>query len=145
MAELLDVGLGAGRAGVRLSERPDPSVPQVRVINPADQPALLTAGTILRGGMQTRIVSGSVLLPTEEPVELPVSCVERGRWSGGASFELTAKVSPRPVRARPQSPPSPQIGTGAGYAAMCGGVRADAAERPESVGFAQLTRSPSTA
>jgi hypothetical protein len=90
--------IGAVRAGVRLSERPDPAVPEVQVINPADRPALLVAGTILRGGMQTRMVAGSALLPTNQPVALPVSCVEQGRWGGGAGFELTDSVAPRRVR-----------------------------------------------
>ena len=90
--------IGAGRAGVRLSEQQDPSVPQIQVINPADNPALLMAGTILRGGMQTRMVAGSALLPSQLPVALPVSCVEQGRWGGGAGFELTDTVAPRRVR-----------------------------------------------
>ena len=37
-----------------------------------------------------------------------------------------------------QSPLSPEFDTGTGYAAVCGGVRADAAARPESVGFAGI-------
>ena len=59
---------------------------------------LLMAGTILRGGMQTRMVEGSALLPTNQPVALPVSRVEQGRWGGGAGFELTDTVAPRRVR-----------------------------------------------
>jgi hypothetical protein len=48
--------------------------------------------------MQTRMVAGSTLLPTNQPVALPVSCVEQGRWGGGAGFELTDTVAPRRVR-----------------------------------------------
>ena len=44
--------------------------------HPSNRPALLVPGTILRGGMQTRMVAGSALLPTNQPVALPVSCVE---------------------------------------------------------------------
>lgn len=90
--------IGACRAGVHLSEQQDPAVAQVEVINPADRPALLTAGTILRGGLQTRMVTGSALLPSSVPVTLPVSCVEQGRWGGGTGFELTSHVAPRRVR-----------------------------------------------
>jgi hypothetical protein len=79
-------------------ELPDPAVPEVQVINPAGRPVLLMAGTVLRGGMQTRMVAGSALLPTNPPVALPVSCVEQGRWGGGAGFELTDSVVPRRVR-----------------------------------------------
>jgi hypothetical protein len=41
----------------------------------------------------------------------------------------------RSMKASVESPPSPQLGTGRGYAAVCGGVRADAVMRPESVRF----------
>ena len=40
-----------------------------------------------------------------------------------------------------QSPPSPKVDTGAGYAAVCEGVRAGAAERPASVRFAGIMNS----
>jgi hypothetical protein len=92
------LAVSAQRAGVGLAELPTPTVPVVQVVNPGDRPALLTAGTILRGGLQTRMVTSSVLLPGHAPVELPVSCIERGRWDGGARFELTSTVAPRRVR-----------------------------------------------
>jgi hypothetical protein len=47
--------------------------------------------------MQSRMVAGSALFPTNRPAALRVSCVEYGRWGGGAGPELTDTVAPRRV------------------------------------------------
>jgi len=56
-------------------------VPVLVVENRCEQHVFLMAGEILVGGKQNRILRQDVLLPPHSgPIELPVYCVERGRW-----------------------------------------------------------------
>ena len=56
-------------------------VPELRVINGGAAPVLVLEGDELIGAKQNRVVNSSVLVATESEIVLPVSCVERGRWS----------------------------------------------------------------
>lgn len=55
-------------------------VPLLRFRNDADQPVLLIDGEELVGCKQNRILNVSILAPARGDVEIPVSCVEMGRW-----------------------------------------------------------------
>jgi len=62
------------------------SVPQLMVHNTGKQTVLLTAGEVLQGGQQDRVLVKDVVLPpSPEPVPVAVNCVEQGRWSPGAT------------------------------------------------------------
>ena len=64
------------------------SVPRIRVINHLDTPVFLMAGEQLVGAKQNRVLNASILLGARADQELPVSCVEQGRWSyRGPRFE----------------------------------------------------------
>ncbi|MCG3775344.1 MAG: hypothetical protein JW395_2176 [Nitrospira sp.] len=57
------------------------SVPQLRLLNRGDQAVFLLDGEELVGAKQNRILNLSILVPGKTNLEIPVSCVEQGRWS----------------------------------------------------------------
>jgi hypothetical protein len=58
----------------------DGSVPTLALDNGCERPVLIVDGDELRGARQNRIVNLSLLVPAGSTMEIPVSCVERGRW-----------------------------------------------------------------
>ncbi|MDP9437977.1 MAG: TIGR02452 family protein, partial [Actinomycetota bacterium] len=57
------------------------SVPELRVVNGGSTAVLILEGDELIGAKQNRVANSSVLVAAESELVLPVSCVERGRWS----------------------------------------------------------------
>ena len=57
------------------------NVPAILFKNRADKPILLVDGEELVGCKQNRVLNLSVLAPESKDTEIPVSCVEQGRWS----------------------------------------------------------------
>jgi hypothetical protein len=57
------------------------SVPTLRVVNRADEMAFLMAGEQLIGAKQNRVLNVSMMVPAQTTLDVPVSCVEAGRWS----------------------------------------------------------------
>ncbi len=57
------------------------SVPNLKVHNHGKKPVLLVIGEELVGAKQNRVLNTSLLVPAESDLAIPVSCVERGRWS----------------------------------------------------------------
>ena len=57
------------------------NVPKILFKNRADKPILLVDGEKLVGCKQNRVLNLSVLAPECKDTEIPVSCVEQGRWS----------------------------------------------------------------
>jgi len=101
----LDEALKAGT--LKLSERGSGSVPVVVARNDGKRPVLLLAGEILIGGKQNRTLRDDVLLPPHSGrVELPVVCVEHGRWAGrreDEGFRRSSSVAALGVRAAAQT------------------------------------------
>jgi hypothetical protein len=60
---------------------PSGSVPELRVRNRAKDRIFIPDGSTLIGAKQNRVVNLSVMLAPETVTVIPVSCVERGRWS----------------------------------------------------------------
>jgi hypothetical protein len=56
-------------------------VPTLRIINRSAMPVLLVDGEHLVGVKQNRILNTTILVPEQSTLDIPVSCVERGRWS----------------------------------------------------------------
>jgi len=73
-------------------------VPTVTVTNSGESPALLVEGETIRGGLQQRVVNTTILIPAGQTVEVPVSCIEAGRWGGGRSFAKGDSYAPTRVR-----------------------------------------------
>lgn len=86
--------------GATVTERPSgASVNDLVVTNPLDVAVLLYEGEELRGAQQDRTLDVSVLVPAGAKLEVPVSCVEAGRWDGTRKDEAFA---PAPTAAFPE-------------------------------------------
>lgn len=60
------------------------SVPTLRVHNTGKRAVLLTAGEVVTGGKQDRILAEDLLVAPGPPREVAVNCVEQGRWVASA-------------------------------------------------------------
>ena len=70
------------------------SVPELRVVNGGAAAVLVLEGDELIGAKQNRVVNSSVLVAAESELVLPVSCVERGRWSRRSRAFSSGKATP---------------------------------------------------
>jgi hypothetical protein len=89
--------------GLRIGELPQgASVTDLIVENPTDAPVLLYDGQEVLGAQQNRAFDGSILVAAQSKLQVPVNCVERGRWDGTRhDQELAAapQASPPALRA----------------------------------------------
>lgn len=70
------------RQQIEITELADgASVPTIQVRNRADQDALILDGSELHGAKQNRMVNITIVVGKHSEAPIPVSCVERGRWS----------------------------------------------------------------
>lgn len=76
------------------------SVPQLLAKNLGDAPVLLLEGEVLAGGLQTRVLNVSVLVPALQSLPVPVACVEAGRWGNHRQSQRGATHSPPTLRRR---------------------------------------------
>lgn len=74
------------------------SVPQLVAHNHGDAPVLLVEGEVLAGGLQTRVLNLSVLVPGLSILPIPVACVEAGRWGNRRQSHRKATHSPPTLR-----------------------------------------------
>lgn len=70
----------------------------LKVRNPCRSDVLLPSDLVVDGGKQARVVARSVIIPASSIVEVPVRCVEEGRWHArdsrtAQSFEVSESVS----------------------------------------------------
>ena len=84
--------------GLIIDEVPGGDVPHLVVTNPTDRAILIVEGEQLVGGLQNRSPNVSVLVPAGGRLEIPVSCLERGRWGRHDSFRPGTTHTPRRVR-----------------------------------------------
>src|SRR6185437_7800786 len=79
-----------------VTEAEQATVPTLRVITTGDVPVLIIDGEEVVGGNQNRVVNTSLLVPAPSKFDLPVSCVEHGRWSEARpAFEAGETAYPR--------------------------------------------------
>src|SRR3954470_19961804 len=89
----------ASALGVSITElEGGASVNDLFVVNPLDKPVLLYEGEEVLGAQQNRTFDVSVLVPAQTSLQVPVSCVEHGRWDGSRHAEV---FSPAPQAAYP--------------------------------------------
>jgi len=76
---VLDDAIKSG--GFRITEVSEGgSVPRLRAFNESATPVFLLDGEQLIGAKQNRVLNLSVMLAANSDTEIPVSCVEAGRW-----------------------------------------------------------------
>ena len=76
---LLEEALEEGK--LKVSEvSTEGTVNTISVENQADQPILILDGEELLGAKQNRIINATILVPPKSKINIPVSCVEQGRW-----------------------------------------------------------------
>jgi hypothetical protein len=76
------------------------AVPELRVVNRSEKMVLILDGEELVGAKQNRIVNTTILIPGNETVIIPVSCVEQGRWTYKSDrFQSENRLAPFRLRA----------------------------------------------
>ena len=83
---------------VSLSEKEDAEVETLEISNSGNTPVLLFEGALLEGGWQHRALTRTMLVPANSRTDLPVVCVEAGRWGGARSQSLGEMIAPARVR-----------------------------------------------
>jgi len=73
-------------------------VARLHARNRSDKPVLLPGDLIVDGGRQARVIESSVVLAPDLTVDVPVRCVEKGRWHAkhgqpGDGFEVHGSPS----------------------------------------------------
>ncbi|NLW51519.1 MAG: hypothetical protein GXY85_11865 [Candidatus Brocadiaceae bacterium] len=98
----MNEALASGDLEVR--ERGAGSVPALQARNNGPHSVLLLAGEIVAGGKQNRVLQTDLLLrPKSGWAELPVLCVEQGRWDGPKEFGASPSVATLSIRAGAQT------------------------------------------
>jgi hypothetical protein len=82
--EYLTLGEALAAGGFKIGEAGGGSVPELLVGNATGRRVLLLDGEELIGAKQNRILNTSILVEAGSELRIPVSCVEQGRWGGGA-------------------------------------------------------------
>jgi hypothetical protein len=76
---------------VTIKEVGEGSVNDLTLTNRADRPLFLLAGEVILGGNQDRIIGRNTVIPAKTTQEVPVFCVEHGRWDGKSKEFTTGK------------------------------------------------------
>ena len=76
----LAAAMAAGHVSIREVDEAG-SVPTLLLENSGPHPILVLDGEELLGAKQNRIANCTILAPAHDSIEIPVSCVEAGRWS----------------------------------------------------------------
>ena len=69
------------RGDVELTEKGSGDVPEIQLHNHGTRPILIPEGALLIGARQNRVTNATVVVAARSVFTVPVSCVERGRWS----------------------------------------------------------------
>ena len=85
-------------SGLAIEELRASRVPFLEVTNPTNRPVLIPEGEQLVGGLQDRVLNTSVLLAPSTHQDIPVSCLEKGRWGDRREFDRGRAFAPRRTR-----------------------------------------------
>jgi len=75
-----------------------PSVSELRLQNHFDLPVLLVSGELLIGAKSNRAVNCTLLMRPRASLDVPVSCVEAGRWGGSHHVRRAGPCAPMRIR-----------------------------------------------
>lgn len=87
---VLDEAMAAKQ--VKIQEIASGNVNGLSFTNQADRPVFVMAGEVIIGGKQDRIIGRNTVIPARTTQEVPVFCVEHGRWNGQTKEFTTAKA-----------------------------------------------------
>ncbi|MDE0448248.1 MAG: hypothetical protein OXH96_16420 [Spirochaetaceae bacterium] len=96
--ELPEIATGES-SGLVVDELDEASVGALRVRNPGDRPVLVVEGEHFLGGKQNRALNSTVLVPARAELDIPVSCLERGRWGERREYRRDDAYAAATVRA----------------------------------------------
>lgn len=138
------VSFAQGRAaGAAIKELEDgAAVNDLLVLNPTDQAILLYEGEEVLGAQQNRTFDVSVLVGARSQLQVPVSCVEVGRWDDRLHDE---SFSPAPQAAYPSlrniknRAAHASVAAGMGPRAMQREVWAEVADKSQRMNIASAT------
>lgn len=107
---LPEIATGPAAARV-IDELGEASVGDLTVTNPGKTPLLLVEGEQFLGGKQNRTINVSVLVAAGATLEVPVTCLEQGRWGRRRGFRAAPTNTPRRVRRTLHDAVAAQAGT----------------------------------
>jgi hypothetical protein len=84
---------------VQVTERGSATVPELTLRNAGQAMVLIFDGEEIIGGQQNRVVNTTFLIPADATFDLPVSCVERGRWHTTSSTFSSGESAYHSLRA----------------------------------------------
>ena len=119
--ELPDVATGDG-SGLLLDELETASVAALRAANPTDRPVLVVEGEHFLGGKQNRAVNATVLVEARSEADLPVSCLEEGRWGRCRAWRRAGTFAPHRIRTAQRAGVARSMRRGGSRAGDQGGV-----------------------
>lgn len=90
--DLLVLDEGMASKQVRITEYDEGNVNSLTFRNDASRPVFLLAGEVVLGGKQDRIIGKNTIIPAKTTQEVPVFCVEHGRWDNKTKTFTTANA-----------------------------------------------------
>lgn len=120
------------------------SVPDLSVENKGDLRVLFLEGEELIGAKQNRILNTSVLVAAHTKINIPVSCVEAGRWGyRSRSFGSSGSHSPSKLRYALKASVSRSVRAKRGHRSDQGEVWEEVARQQSALGASSGTRAMS--
>lgn len=84
---------------ISVAEQSNPRVSTLKVQNSAPRPIVLFEGSLLEGGWQHRSLTQTTVIPAMVGMDIPVVCVEQGRWGGESGRQyFGTRIAPARVR-----------------------------------------------
>ena len=77
-----------------------PDVNRLSVTNNGHRDHVVVEGDIFEGGWQNRVAACTTVIPRGHTIEVPVACVEQGRWNGTQRHGRQVRRAPYRTRAR---------------------------------------------
>lgn len=90
--QLLTLDEAMAAKQVKIQEISDGTVNSLTFVNKAQHPVFVLAGEVILGGKQDRIIGRNTVIPARTTQEVPVYCVEHGRWSGESKDFATGRA-----------------------------------------------------
>lgn len=75
-----------------------PDVNRLSVTNNGHRDHVVVEGDIFEGGWQNRVAACTMVIPRGATIEVPVACVEQGRWNGSAAHQRQVRRAPYRTR-----------------------------------------------